>query len=144
MNVQSIQPVAVQKRDTAKKVAGALIATAAATSATVYLVKSGKLDKIVSAVKEKIGQSKFAGNIGRKVNNIRKQVGEIANQIAQNPKVAAVKTTVKGAVDTVTGKAVSAFNTVRAKAVSGADKAKELFHKGVNFAAEHLPKAAQK
>lgn len=144
MNVQSIQPVAVQKRDTAKKVAGAVIATAAAAGATAYLVKTGKLDKIISAVNEKIGQSKFAENIGRKVNNIREHVEKIAGEIAKNPKVAAAKTTVKGAVDTVMGKAVSAFNTVKDKAAFGVDKAKDLFQKGVNFVAEHLPKATQK
>lgn len=113
MRINPIQPAEVQKKSVAKKLAGAVVTTAAITGAGIYLSKSGKLDKIVNTAKEKLGQSELLGSLKNKFDTVQTKVKESVAKVANNPKVAATKALVVDKAKLVAEKAVNAFKTVK-------------------------------
>lgn len=121
MNVNSIQPAAVQKQDNIKKAVGVAAGIAAVAGTTVYLAKTGKLDTFVSAAKEKLANVN-SDSIKRKFGTIQKAVKGTAERIKTGQAAAAVKEKAHSASEFLQNKFLIGKNFVKdtAKSVSGA------------------------
>lgn len=86
MYVHPVNPAGTERPSSARKVAKAVVTTAAVAGTVVYLSKTGKLSALKNAVKEKLAGFKFMESLGRKFSKVQDFVKAQAEKV-QNSKL---------------------------------------------------------